>query len=97
MELRPVDRYLENLRGEQDGAALYDAVAAAEENEKLRVAGVEAPSFRPSVRTRLLAFLARRGGARFVLPGIFALEQADRAKYDNQPDARAAGMPRVID
>ncbi len=97
----PVDRYLENLRGEQDGAALYEAVAQAEANpklaeiyrrlaaaerrhagiwaEKLRVAGVEAPSFRPSVRTRLLSFLARRGGARFVLPSIFALEQADRA------------------
>ena len=35
VETRPVDRYLENLRGEQDGAALYDAVAAAEENPKL--------------------------------------------------------------
>ena len=35
MEARPVDRYLENLRGEQDGAALYDAVAASEENPKL--------------------------------------------------------------
>jgi len=116
VESRPVDRYLENLRGEQDGAALYEAVAQAEQNpklaeiyrrlaaaerrhagiwaEKLRVAGVEAPAFRPSVRTRLLSFLARRGGARFVLPSIFALEQADRAKYDDQPDARAAGMPR---
>jgi VIT1/CCC1 family predicted Fe2+/Mn2+ transporter len=112
----PTDRYLENLKGEQDGAALYEAVAAAEANprlaeiyrrlagaerrhagiwaEKLRVAGVEVPAFRPSLRTRLLAFLARRGGARFVLPSIFALEQADRAKYDDQPEARAAGMPR---
>jgi VIT1/CCC1 family predicted Fe2+/Mn2+ transporter len=112
----PVDRYLENFRGEQDGAALYEAVAAAETNpklaeiyrrlaaaerrhagiwaDKLRGAGVEAPAFRPSVRTRLLSFLARRGGARLVLPSISALEQADRAKYDDQPDARAAGMPR---
>ena len=116
VESPPVDRYLENLRGEQDGAALYEAVAQSESNpkladiyrrlaaaerrhagvwaEKLRLAGVEAPSFRPSVRTRILSFLARRGGARFVLPSIFALEQADRAKYDDQPDARAAGMPR---
>ena len=116
MESSAVDRYLENFRGEQDGAALYEAVAKAEANprlaeiyrrlaaaerrhagiwaEKLRLAGVEAPSFRPSVRTRLLAFLARRGGARFVLPSIFALEQADRAKYDDQPEARAAWMPR---
>jgi VIT1/CCC1 family predicted Fe2+/Mn2+ transporter len=116
VETRPVDQYLENLRGEQDGAALYEAVAEAEGNpkladvyrrlaaaerrhagiwaEKLRGAGVEAPSYRPSARTRLLAWLARRGGARLVLPSIFALEQADRDKYDNQPEARAAGMPR---
>jgi VIT1/CCC1 family predicted Fe2+/Mn2+ transporter len=111
-----VARYLENWKGEQDGAALYDAVAAAEANpklaevyrrlaaterrhaqlwaEKLRGAGVEAPRFRPSPRTQILAWLARRGGARFVLPSIFALEQADRDKYDTQPDARAAGIPR---
>lgn len=116
MESSAVDRYLENLKGEQDGAALYEAVAKAESNprlaeiyrrlagaerrhagiwaEKLRVAGVEVPAFRPSIRTRILAFLARRGGARFVLPSISALEQADRAKYDDQPEARAAGMPR---
>jgi VIT1/CCC1 family predicted Fe2+/Mn2+ transporter len=115
VEAGAVGRYLENLRGEQDGAALYDAVAESEQNpklaevyrrlaaaerrhagiwaEKLKSAGVEAPSYRPSARTRLLAWLARRGGARFVLPSIFALEQADRDKYDAQPDAVAAGMP----
>lgn len=116
MEAEAVQRYLENWKGEQDGAALYDAVASCESNpklaevyrrlaaterhhaevweEKLRVAGVTTPKFRPSTRTRILTWLARRGGARFVLPSIFALEQADRDKYDAQPDARAAGMPR---
>jgi VIT1/CCC1 family predicted Fe2+/Mn2+ transporter len=116
VEAEAVERYLENWKGEQDGAALYDAVASCESNpklaevyrrlaaterkhadvwaDKLRSAGVTAPKFRPSTRTRLLAWLARRGGARFVLPSIFALEQADRDKYDTQPDARAAGMPR---
>ncbi len=115
MDGEPVEQYLENLKGEQDGAALYDAVAEAEPNpklaevyrrlaaterkhaeiwaEKLRKAGVEAPRFRPGVRTRLLSWLARRWGARFVLPSVFALEQADRDKYDAQPEARAAGMP----
>ncbi|HEX9687456.1 MAG TPA: VIT1/CCC1 family protein [Thermoanaerobaculia bacterium] len=116
MEAAAVARYLENWKGEQDGATLYDAVAASESNpklaevyrrlaaaerrhaqlwaEKLRQAGIEAPRFRPSTRTRLLAWLARRGGARFVLPSVFALEQVDRDKYDKQPDARAAGMAR---
>jgi vacuolar iron transporter family protein len=115
METRPVDRYLQNLQGERDGAALYDAVAASETNpklaevyrrlaaterkhaevwaDKLRSEGVTAPDFRPSARTQVLGWLARRWGARFVLPSIFALEQADRDKYDSQPDARAAGMP----
>ena len=116
MEASPVERYLENWKGEQDGAALYDAVAASESNpklaevyrrlaaaerrhagiwaEKLRGAGGTPPTYRPSFRTRLLSWLARRWGARFVLPSIFALEQADRDKYDAQPDARAAGMPQ---
>jgi VIT1/CCC1 family predicted Fe2+/Mn2+ transporter len=116
VEAEAVERYLENWKGEQDGAALYDAVASCESNpklaevyrrlaaterkhadvwaDKLRSAGVTAPKFRASARTRLLAWLARRGGARFVLPSIFALEQADRDKYDTQADARAAGMPR---
>ena len=116
MEASAVERYLENWKGEQDGAALYDAVASCESNpklaevyrrlaaterrhagiwaDKLRSAGITAPRFRPSTRTRILTWLARRGGARFVLPSIFALEQADRDKYDTQPDARAAGMPR---
>jgi VIT1/CCC1 family predicted Fe2+/Mn2+ transporter len=116
VEAGAVERYLENWKGEQDGAALYDAVASCESNpklaevyrrlaaaerrhagiwvEKLRGAGGTTPTYRPSFRTRLLSWLARRGGARFVLPSIFALEQADADKYDNQPDARAAGMPQ---
>jgi VIT1/CCC1 family predicted Fe2+/Mn2+ transporter len=116
VDASPRERYLENWKGEQEGAALYDAVAASESNpklaevyrrlaaterrhagiwaEKLKGAGVEAPTYRPSFRTRLLSWLARRGGASFVLPSIVALEQADRDKYDAQPDARAAGMPR---
>jgi VIT1/CCC1 family predicted Fe2+/Mn2+ transporter len=115
VEAGAVERYLENWKGEQDGAALYDAVAASEENpklaeiyrrlaaterrhaqlwaEKLRQSGVEAPRFRPSPRTRLLSWLARRWGARFVLPSVFALEQADRNKYNDQPEAVAAGLP----
>jgi vacuolar iron transporter family protein len=115
METGSVQRYLENLRGEREGAALYDAVAAAEKNptlaevyrrlaaterrhaelwaDKLRHAGVEAPPYRPSGRTRLLGRLARRWGVQLVLPTIVSLEHADRNKYDNQADARSAGLP----
>ncbi len=115
MEAGPVERYLENWKGEQDGAALYDAVASSESNpklaeiyrrlaaterrhaevwaDKLRQAGVKAPLFRPSARTRVLSWCAKRFGTRFVLPTVVGLEQADRNKYDNQPEAVAAGLP----
>jgi hypothetical protein len=81
VEAEAVQRYLENWKGEQDGAALYDAVASCESNpklaevyrrlaaterhhaevwaEKLRVAGVTTPQFRPSTRTRILTWLCR--------------------------------------
>jgi VIT1/CCC1 family predicted Fe2+/Mn2+ transporter len=115
METGSVQRYLENLKSEREGAALYDAVASAEKNpklaevyrrlaaterrhaeiwaDKLRSAGVEAPAFNPSGRTRLLGALARRWGVQLVLPSIVTLEQADRNKYDGQVEARAAGLP----
>ncbi len=46
----------------------------------------------PSVRGRILAGLARRFGPAFVLPTLAASEARDSAAYDNQPDARAAGL-----
>ncbi len=47
----------------------------------------------PSPRARILAWLARRFGPAFVLPVIAANEQRDSAAYDNQPEARAVGLP----
>lgn len=108
------EQRLRNLKDEWDGAALYDALAAAEKNpklaevyrrlaaaerrhagvwaDKLKGGGVSAPPYRISARTRLLAWLARRFGVRFVLPSVAAFEYADRNKYDAQPDARATGL-----
>ena len=57
--------------------------------EKLTAAGVGAERFTPSLRTRILARLARRFGPRFVLPAIAAAEFADRDKYSGQADASA--------
>ncbi len=48
----------------------------------------------PWMRTRLLAWAARRFGAETVLPLVNALERADFAKYDAQPEAVSAGMPQ---
>ena len=56
--------------------------------DKLVAAGEREPKFAPGFRTRVLGFLARRFGARFVLPAIAANEFADRDKYANQADAQ---------
>jgi vacuolar iron transporter family protein len=57
--------------------------------DKLRAAGAPEPRFSPSLRTRLLAALARRFGPRFVMPSLAAAEYADRDKYASQADAAA--------
>ena len=60
--------------------------------ERLRAEGQPLPVFRPSHRTRIMAGLARRFGVDFVIPNITARELADRDRYSNQEDARAAGL-----
>ena len=60
--------------------------------ERLRAEGKPVPAFRPSQRTRIMAQLARRFGVAFVIPNITARELADRDRYSNQEDAKAAGL-----
>jgi VIT1/CCC1 family predicted Fe2+/Mn2+ transporter len=55
--------------------------------DKLAAAGAQAPAYSPGFRTRMLGWLARRFGPRFVLPAIAANEYADRDKYATQADA----------
>jgi len=55
--------------------------------EKLAAEGVHEPAPAPALRTRMLGWLARRFGPRFVLPAIAANEFADRDKYASQADA----------
>lgn len=62
---------------------------AAHWRDRLRAAGAPEPRFAPSLRTRLLAALARRFGPGFVMPSLAASEYADRDKYARQPDAAA--------
>jgi vacuolar iron transporter family protein len=72
---------------------LYQQLSQAEAEhanlwkEKLVAAGVNDVSYAPGVRTRLLGWLARRFGPKFVLPAVAAAEFADRDKYSNQADA----------
>jgi VIT1/CCC1 family predicted Fe2+/Mn2+ transporter len=92
-------RTLAALEAEPALAEVYSRLAESEERhalvwaEKLRGAGVPAPPGSPSRRARVLAWLARRFGPQFVLPTLVELEEADRGRYDSQPEARAAGLP----
>jgi VIT1/CCC1 family predicted Fe2+/Mn2+ transporter len=74
-------------------ATVYSRLADVEERHatvwegQLRKAGVSVPPRRPSVRTQVLLLLARRFGARFLLPTMANLEQMNKHVYDRQPDA----------
>ena len=63
--------------------------------EKLREAGRTPAPRRPSWRTRVLIWLAKRLGPQFVLPTVIAQEQADTSNYDSQSDAREAAFPAI--
>lgn len=69
-------------------AEIYRRMAGVEDRhaliweEKLKAAGVAVPAFRrASLRTRTLAWLARRFGVGAVLPTVMSLEQADSQSY----------------
>ena len=80
-------------------AQVYARLGAVEEahaefwKRKIGAIGQRVPSLRPSLRTRALAWLARRFGPAFVLPSINTLEQLDSGTYDRQPEAVAGGLP----
>jgi VIT1/CCC1 family predicted Fe2+/Mn2+ transporter len=80
-------------------AEVYRKLAETEEaharfwEEKVRAMGTSLPPRRIGWRTRVLAFLARRFGPSFVLPTLNAMEQADRASYDGQPEAAGTRLP----
>jgi VIT1/CCC1 family predicted Fe2+/Mn2+ transporter len=74
-------------------ATVYRRLADVEERHaavweaQLGKAGVPVRARKPSVRTRVLLLLARRFGARFLLPTMANMEQVNKHVYDRQPDA----------
>jgi VIT1/CCC1 family predicted Fe2+/Mn2+ transporter len=60
---------------------------AAAWERRLKEKGVRFPEYRPSWRTRTLAWLARRFGPGAVLPSIMGLEQSDASGYSQRLDA----------
>ncbi|HLI21431.1 MAG TPA: VIT1/CCC1 transporter family protein [Stellaceae bacterium] len=82
-------------------AEVYRRLAAIEEKHaglwraELAKAGDSAGKYRASFRTRMLVWLARHFGAALVLPMVAAVESADQTMYDDQPEARAGGLPAM--
>ncbi len=92
-------RALAEIEQQPQLADVYRRLAAVEEKhaqfwgEQLRAAGVEVLTRRPSWRSRVLAWLARRFGPQFVLPTVTSLEQADSREYEAQFEARKTELP----
>ena len=84
---------LAEKEGASELAEVYRSLAATEEKhaavwEKfLKEAGAKLPKRRPSWRAHTMSFLAKRFGAKFVMPTIAGNEQADGLAYENQPEA----------
>jgi VIT1/CCC1 family predicted Fe2+/Mn2+ transporter len=81
-------------------AEIYKKLAVVEEEHaafwarELEKAGHRVPHLKPSFRSKVLSFLARRFGPGAVLPTINTLEQIDSGQYDNQAEAVAGGLPQ---
>jgi VIT1/CCC1 family predicted Fe2+/Mn2+ transporter len=77
---------------------VYRRMAEAEERHsnfwetKLKDAGYPLPKFKLNWRTRVLIFLVKLFGPKFVLPNVLSLERLDSHKYDLQSDAKAEGL-----
>jgi len=78
---------------------VYERLAESERRhrhlweEKLREAGEPIPSYRPSLRVRVLGWLARHFGTNLVAPIVAEMEVAAYSMYDDQPEAVAHGLP----
>ncbi len=79
---------------------VFERLAASEDRhialweQKLREAGAPVPAYRPSLRVRLLGWLARRFGTATVSPIVTRMEMSAYTMYDDQPEAVAANLPR---
>ncbi len=79
-------------------AEVYRRLAETEEaharfwEDRLRAAGVVVGPAHPGWRARTLSWLARRFGPQFVLPAVAGTERADAGGYDQQVEARDAGL-----
>jgi VIT1/CCC1 family predicted Fe2+/Mn2+ transporter len=92
-------RTLASAESNSQLAEVYKRLAAVEERHAdvwrrhLEEIGEPIPPPRPSARARFLSWLVKHVGVEPLLPIILAGEASDIHSYDDQPEARAAGMP----
>lgn len=77
--------YLRLAETEERHAALWE--------EKLTEAGAPVPSREPQVRSRILAWLARRMGPSVLAQVMASTEMSGRTMYDDQPEAAGTSLP----
>jgi VIT1/CCC1 family predicted Fe2+/Mn2+ transporter len=79
---------------------VYRRMAEAEERHsnfweaKLKEARHPLPKFKLNWRTRVLIFLCKLFGPKFIIPNVLSLERIDSHKYDLQSEAKAEGLPQ---
>jgi VIT1/CCC1 family predicted Fe2+/Mn2+ transporter len=90
-------RALAKAEKDEKRSAIFERMARVEERHAQRWAwllqqgGAAIPTYRLSMRVRLLGWLARRVGTQKILPIISAMEGRDDAGYMEQPEAQ--GLP----
>jgi VIT1/CCC1 family predicted Fe2+/Mn2+ transporter len=79
---------------------VYERLALNEEKHvalwagKLKQGGIEPGSFRPGLKTKILAMLARRLGAGSVIPLIASIEKGAAGEYSGQTEAEIPDLVR---
>ncbi len=92
-------RVLAEAEGDEERRSIFEELAAVEERhanvwrQKLREAGVEPRERGPSLRVRIVGFLARRFGVKSVLPIVRSLEAGAYAAYMAQGETAQAIAP----
>jgi VIT1/CCC1 family predicted Fe2+/Mn2+ transporter len=90
-------RTLAKVEKDEKRSAIFERMARVEEHHAqrwawlLQQAGAAIPTYRLSLRVRLLGWLARRMGTHKIIPIISAMEGRDDAGYLDQPEAQ--GLP----
>jgi len=92
-------RVAADLEEDETLSGVYLRLAETEERhaalwaEQLTAAGASVPDREPELRSRILAWLARRMGPSVVTQLMASTEMSERAMYDDQPEAAGTSLP----